>query len=124
MHRKERTNTISLIGAFCNAEKTTQVNHKSVYGSMKTVDFVFVNIDQQIFFKKQIHVTRHINSHVNTDSIWAMTYLITRCKYGASVTSPIIILKIDLFCRKKINSLTSVKYPLSICSLYNQCRRE
>ena len=71
MHRKERTNTISLKGVLCHAEITTQVNHKSVYGSMKTVEFVFVNIDKLIFFFKQI--IHHINNHVNTDSIWAMT---------------------------------------------------
>ena len=43
MHGKERSDTIPMKGVFCDV--STRVNHKSVYGSMKTVDFVFVNID-------------------------------------------------------------------------------
>ena len=43
VYGKERSDIIPLKCVFCDV--STRVNHKSVYGSMKTVDFVFVNID-------------------------------------------------------------------------------
>ena len=52
MLREKRFDTIALIGVFCDV--STSVNHKSVYRSMKTVDFVFENID----YLKQIITTK------------------------------------------------------------------
>ena len=87
VHKKDRTNTISLKGLV-----TLRELHKSIVNRCtdlwKQLTLCFSPLISRFFLKQ---ITHHINSHVNTDSIWAMTNLITRWKYGASVKSPLII---------------------------------